>query len=828
MRKYFTLLTLALASFSFAGQAQTTKGNISGSIQDGNQKGLESATISLLHAKDSALVKINAADKSGQYRFEEVAFGQYLISVTAVGHQRMFSNPFAVSAEKSSVALQPLVLKAATKEMAGVTVSARRPMIEQKIDKMVLNVEAAVTNAGATALEVLEKAPGVTVDKDGNISLKGKQGVMVMMDGRPTYLSAQELSNYLKSLPATAIDQIEIMTNPSSKYDAAGNSGIINIKSKKNKQKGFNGSATANYGQGVYLKANGSLNLNYRTGKFNLFANGGANEWNGFQKLTIHRKFRNPNTKQLDAIFDQVSKMRNSGNYYNLKVGADYYVSSKTTVGFVTSGFMNPSKFNSNTTSFLKNRSNEIDSVVTAVSNQTEDWKNGSVNVNFRHQFDSTGREITADVDYVTYDASSDQTFKSTSFGTNGQKRSEDAFRGSLPVKIDIYTAKMDYAQPMKGDMKLEAGVKAGYVKTDNAAKYFTVRGTSEAPDYGKTNTFQYTENISAAYINLNKQWKKLGVQAGLRYEHTSYTGDQFGNPQRPDSTFKNSYGSLFPTIFTTYKLHKNHQLGASFGRRIDRPQYQDLNPFLEFIDVYTYNQGNPYMRPQLTNNFEVSHTFKSFLTTTVNYSHTKDLRAETFEQGANLNGSNDYATIVKRGNIGVRDAAGIAVSAQIPVRKWWSAMVYTNYNYTKYSGAINNGENIDVAASNLMFNVNNQFKFNKGWSAELSGFYRTKGVEGQILIQPMGQMNIGVGKQVMKGKGSVKFSVRDLLYTNFPQGSINFSNTEAKFTNRRDSRVANLAFTYRFGKPMKDQKPRRKIGGADDELNRVNAGNGN
>ena len=252
--------------------------------------------------------------------------------------------------------------------MAGVTVNASRPMIEQKIDKMVLNVEAAVTNAGATALEVLEKSPGVTVDKDGNISLKGKQGVMVMMDGRPTYLSAQELSNYLKSLPATAIDQIEIMTNPSSKYDAAGNSGIINIKSKKNKQKGFNGSVTANYGQGIYWKANGSINLNYRTGKLNLFANGGANEWNGFQTLTIHRKFRNENTKEVNAIFDQVSNMRNHSNYYNFKVGADYFVTAKTTIGIVASGFINPGKHTSHNTSYLKNAANVVDSFVVAAS----------------------------------------------------------------------------------------------------------------------------------------------------------------------------------------------------------------------------------------------------------------------------------------------------------------------------------------------------------------------------------------------------------------------------------------------------------------------------
>jgi hypothetical protein len=191
------------------------------------------------------------------------------------------------------------------------------------------------------------------------------------------------------------------------------------------------------------------------------------------------------------------------------------------------------------------------------------------------------------------------------------------------------------------------------------------------------------------------------------------------------------------------------------------------------------------------------------------------------------VNGTKTYATIVRHGNIGKRDAAGIAVSAQVPVKKWWNASIYSNYNYNKFKGRLNgNGEYIDVAASNLLFNVNNQFKFEKGWSAELSGFYRTKGVDGQIIIQPMGQLSVGVGKQVMKTKGNIRLNVRDILYTNKAVGDINFENTLAHFVNTRDSRVASISFTYRFGKPIKGMQQRRKIGGADDEQNRVKVNN--
>ncbi|MGZ4019518.1 MAG: outer membrane beta-barrel family protein, partial [Flavisolibacter sp.] len=272
---------------------------------------------------------------------------------------------------------------------------------------------------------------------------------------------------------------------------------------------------------------------------------------------------------------------------------------------------------------------------------------------------------------------------------------------------------------------------------------------------------------------------------------------------------------------------NKDNQFAFSIGRRVDRPAYQDLNPFLFFLDKFTYQAGNPYLKPQFTNNIELSHTFKNFLTTTVNYSQTVDDISETFEQQQDVNGNKGYATIVRRGNIGKRDGAGIAVSAQVPVAKWWNTSLYSNYNYNRFKGRLNgNGEYIDIAAANLLFNINNQFKFNKGWSAELSGFYRTKGVEGQIIIRPMGQLAAGVAKQVLKSKGTVRLNVRDILYTQKATGDINFENTMAHFVNRRDSRVGSISFTYRFGKPIKNLPQKRKIGGADDEQNRVKVGN--
>ena len=353
---------------------------------------------------------------------------------------------------------------------------------------------------------------------------------------------------------------------------------------------------------------------------------------------------------------------------------------------------------------------------------------------------------------------------------------------------------------------------------TDSRANYFEpVNGEWEV-DYKRTNFFEYKENVNAAYINYNKQLtKKFGVQAGLRLENTNYRGHQYGNPVKGDSTFTNSYNGIFPTLYFSYSANKSNQFGMSFGRRIDRPAYHDLNPFMFFLDKYTYGQGNPYLKPQYSNNVEVSHIFKGVLTTTLNYSVTKDLFSETFDQ------EGEYATIVRKGNIGRRENAGIAISAQIPLKKWLTSMLYTNYNYSKYSGVLH-GEHLDVEAGNLMFNMNNQFRFNNGWGAELSGWYRTRGIEGQILLKAFGQLSAGVSKQVMKGKGSVKLSVRDIFYTQMPKGEINFKSTQARFQNKRDSRFANLTFSYRFGKPLNGNAQRKK-GSAGEEQNRVKAG---
>jgi hypothetical protein len=714
-------------------------------------------------------------------------------------------------------------LRKQNNELQSVAVLAKKPFIEQKSDRILVNVDASPANAGSSVMDVLEKSPGVSVDKDGNISLKGKQSVTVMIDNRPTYMTSTQLATYLKSLPSSAIDQLEIMSNPSAKYDAAGNSGIINIKTKKNKAKGFNGSTTLTYTQGKYAKPGGSLNMNYRVNKFNVFFNGGYTYWEGFQELDINRNYLDAGTKNINSIFTQNTHMKFVSPELNLKLGMDYFLDSKTTLGVVLSGYQNNETDISQSYITLKNASDVADSLVQSFGNIHGIWSNGTVNLNFRRQFDSTGRELTADLDYIYYKSSSNQMFRNYTYDPQMKPLSSNSLSGDLPSTINIYSFKTDYSHPFQNDFKLEAGLKTSFVATDNKANYFDVDGSDYIPDTTKTNYFVYHENINAAYMNLTKKYKKWNFQAGLRVENTNYDGHQYGNIYtviKNDSSFKRSYVNAFPTAYITYQMNDKNSFNVNFGRRIDRPDYGDLNPFLFFLDEYTYQAGNPYLQPQISTNIELSHTYHNVLTTTLNYSNTQNFFAETFQQEG-------HATIVRRGNIGRRENGGIAVSFNKPLTKWWTTTIYVNVNYNRFTGELY-GENLDVSSITGMGNISNQFKFTKGWSAELSGWYRTSGLEGQIFIKPLGQTSAAISKQIMKEKASLKLGLRDIFYTQQVRGTIDFQETEATFHNSRDSRQLSLTFTYRFGQAIRGAQNNRHQGGADDESNRLKKGGNN
>ena len=567
MKKILAFIILMISLLYIDSQAQTKTGTVSGSVIDGNAKTIESATITLLRSKDSSVAKISVANKAGNFLFEDVADGSYLVTISAVGHTQAFSKVFEINQNNLSVILPVIELKPSVKSLDAVTVTTRKPLIEQKVDRTIVNVASSVTAVGNTALEVLEKSPGVTVDKDGNISLKGKLGVVIMLDGRPSYLSGADLANLLSNMSASQLDQIEIMTNPRAKYDAAGNSGIINIKTKKTKQFGLNGNLSSAFRQAYFASVKENANLNYRNDKFNLFTslNYGTNIKR--EGLDISRNFLDQNTKTILSVFDQKAIMKRNGKSFSAKAGLDYYASKKTTLGFVLSGFSN-SRLNDNKTyTDIFDPQNVLLKKTAALSNNDSKWKNFSANGYFKTVLDSIGQEISADFDYIQYSSTNIQPLISFYYDNNGQlTKAPDTLNGNLPQDITIYSAKTDYTKQFKNGAKLEAGLKFSFVKTDNNANYDTLRNGQQYHDYNRSNHFVYEENVSAAYVNLSMPLsKKWTSQFGLRAENTQSKGNQLTT----GISFDRNYLQLFPTVYFQYAANEKNQFVINYGRRI-------------------------------------------------------------------------------------------------------------------------------------------------------------------------------------------------------------------------------------------------------------------
>ncbi|MDF2386241.1 TonB-dependent receptor [Nostoc ellipsosporum NOK] len=809
MKKIQLIVFLLLIS-GLAVNAQT---RISGQVQDESGKPLPAATITLRHSADSAMAKIEMTAADGRFSLDSLKPGDYFVSITSVGFQPVNSQLIALK-ENSPAQLPIFRLAPEAKAMGGVTVTAKKPMVEMKAGKMVVNVDAAPTNAGSTVMELLEKSPGVTVDNDGNISVKGKQGVMVLIDGKPTYMSSTDLAAYLKNMQANQVEQIEIMTNPPAKYDAAGNSGIINIKTKKGAIRGMNGNASLGYSQGIYGRLNGGLNLNYRNNKFNVFGNYYGGTYEGFNRLEISRRLYEADKETVMRTIDQLSRPHYKGHYNSLKIGTDYYFSKKDVIGVVFNGNFNDNKEDPSGRINIRRPDGSLINRLESNGNNDRGSQNYSVNLNYKRTFDSAGRELTTDFDYARYINDNTSFLNTRSFDPSGNKIGPDVLlAGDLPSNISIYSGKVDYLYPVNKTLRLETGVKASFVRTDNEVNYRRNEGTGWVKD-NRSNHFIYDENINAAYAIMSGSMKKWDWTAGLRLENTRAKGHQVSN----DSTFRRDYTNLFPNAALSYNMNDKNQFSLSYARRVMRPDYDALNPFVFFLDSLTYNQGNPYLLPQFTNNIELSHTFNRFLTTTINYTRTTDVITDLLKQ--NTEESLTYQT---KDNLNTMQQIGLAVMINAPVTKWWNTNIYTNLYRNRYQGLYNN-DPVDISVSTFVASANNTFTFGK-WSAEVSGWYRSAGTEGLLRAGQMGALNMGVVRQVFNKKGTIKLGVSDVFRTQIFRGDVRYSDVDVDITNRRDSRQLRLNFAYRFGKKNIAPERRRRTG-LEDEQNRIKSGN--
>lgn len=816
-------LTVSMLSAAFTTFAQNAPA-VTGQINQSGNKPAEFATVTLLKAKDSSLVKGAIADINGKYEFDQVKQGRYLIAAVAVGMTKNYSPVF--EAGNGKVQAPAVILETASKTLKGVDVTARRPFIEQKADKMVVNVESSITAAGGNAMEALEKSPNVTVDKDGNISMKGKSGVIIMIDGMPTNMSSQDVAELLRSMPATNLDQIELITNPSAKYDAAGNAGIINLKLKKNTNYGTNGSISAGVAQGVLPRWDGNLNLNHRAARFNVFGSYNYSHREQQQTLGV---FRRNVTGEQTQVFDQTSRFPNRSDYNAGRIGADYFISKGHTIGVIADLAMNNRNTPSTATTLIGN-GRQVDSILNTNTYDGGRWKRGAYNINYRGILDSTGKELNIDLDYArNSDRQSSNIYSLTRDGLGKARLGADTVRNNQPSSIDIKTAKIDYVHPLKNQAKLEAGVKVSFVTTDNDARFDSLRHGNWILDENRSNHFIYKENINAAYINFSKQYKKLFVQLGLRGEQTHITGNSTSVKAEQANVIKNdsSYFNLFPSMALTYKLNKDNSLGFTYSRRIQRPSYEDLNPFEGYIDRYTKEAGNPYLRPQYSNNLEVTYTFKEMLSASFGYSHTKDMMTKILEADVDKATGDTSIIRYKYMNVAKADNFNLGMSLPIPITKWWMSFTTLTGTYAKYGTVVNNNQ-VNLSSFGFVGRTQHTFTITKNTSAELVYLYVSPQIanEGLFRMKSLSSLDLGLQQKVLKGKGTLKVNVTDLLGTKYFRGTFDNAGRYTSVESRWDARQVRVAFNYRFGN-SNVKAARSRQTGLEDEQSRVKkAGN--
>lgn len=797
------LLAAGLLVLAFTSRAQ-----ISGTLTS-QQQPLESISVSLLRAKDSGLVKIALTDKTGQFQFTNLAAGSYRLSVNSLGYQPYLSRVYPFSGMALSLGSIELPLQA--KSLGEVTVSSKKPLVELRADKMAVNVDASPTNAGNTALEVLEKSPGVSVDKDGNISLKGKQGVTVLVDGRPSYLSGADLANLLKGMSASQLDQIEIMTNPPARFDASGNSGVINIKTKKNKTVGFNGSLNLGYGQGVYPKTNGGLNLNYRKNRINLFGSYNYSYRGSYQHFNVTRNVFNQN-QALAFTLDQNGYMPDTRSAHSAKAGIDITFSKKTNASLTLNSFNIAMQFDNDIRNRILDDKGDLQTLNTGRTYMTPNVSKYNGNFNIQHKLDSTGKELSFDLDYVSYNDKHKQQFQNRFYNAGGTLTAKpDTLQGNVPSAFEVIAGKLDLVLPFTAKTKLETGIKLSAVSSDNNVRFDSIIIGNPVLDVNRSNYFIYKENIYAAYASLNTPIsKKLSVQAGLRYEYTTGNGHQVTT----HTSFTKEYGKLFPTLYFTYELNEKHQLNLNYGRRVTRPAYRDMNPFTYILDRYTNQKGNPNLQPQFSQNIELSHAYNKFLITTFNYARTNDVISDVIETDE----ISKTAFLVKK-NIATQEQWGFAVNFSKPVNSWLTINTNVLLANNRFKGFVNNAA-VDFSSTTANFSGSLQSKLGKGWDAEINGFYRTREIEGVSFSKGMGMFSLAVSKSVLNNKGKITLNARDLFALQQYTGITKFSTVDAVMNNRWDNRMISLSFNYRFGKTFKTNK--RSSGSAAEEQSRI------
>jgi hypothetical protein len=791
MKKLTLFFSVFLVSTCIFSQA------ISGFVKDVSQQPVAGATVKFVNKTDSTLRQMVVTNGAGRFELKLIQ-GSWFLTIDAMelrSYRTEIKTASGVDQQLPPITLEP----AEVKELGAVITKAKRPLLEHSIDRTTVNVDAMISSASSNALEVLSRTPGVNVDNNGGISLNGKSGVMVLIDGRQTYMSSQDLSNYLKSIPGATLEKIELIDNPPARYDAAGNS-IINIQLKKKRTAGWTGSLSAGYSQGRYGRQNYAGNLNFNYKKINWYTNIGHNRDIGFSTDIFNRRY-----------FDQQGELGssillNNNQHYNgrsvsIVSGVDYQLNASTNIGLMVN--VNGGKrdgdfyYSSKTLSPMQAVTAEGSGNTFSVDKRN----NLSVNLNMLHKLKKKGQEISVDANHMRYRIRMTQDLLNFEGAPSGSNLPVSKFAYIVPSDISIYTAKADYVQPfLKGT--LEAGVKTSFVTNDNTSDFFDKKGSVPEWIEGMSNHFIYKENINGAYLSLQQRLDRFSLQAGFRTEQTVINGHQLGNAVVKDSSFNRNYWKFFPTAAIGYKLDSNgkRQLIFLYSRRINRPSYQSLNPFIFYKDNFSYSGGNPMLNPQIQTRYELKYQHGQHWWTGLSYNNFTSviLPITTVQDSLYITKPDNYA----RGYMVLLNI-GVSVSPA----KWWTINSTIRLSRIGLRGKFDNTK-LSPNTNVLRWEFNSYFTMSNKFSAELSSYYASADLNGQNKTGGMYRINTAFQYKLSE-KGSIRLNLDDIFYSwKYHNRSVGLTQADYTQINTSDTQRFGISFNYRFGK--KTSKARR------------------
>ncbi|WP_373493671.1 outer membrane beta-barrel protein [Aquiflexum sp.] len=801
MKKSLFIILLILLVFKAYSQH-----NINGMVTDQSNNPIVFANILLLNPSDSMLIKGAVSDNEGAYRLENVPEGKYLLNGYMMGYRKVFI-PIVINGRDLEAPL--LSLEEELEGLEEVLVEAKRPLIEQDNFKTVVNVANCIVATGSTALEILEKAPGVRVDRQNDgISLMGRDQVMVQINGKQTYMAMADVVALLRSMPSDNIDKIELITNPSAKEDAQGNSGIINIILQKNDNVGTNGSASLTGGSGRYGRSNGSLQLNHRTKKMNFFGNISGLNNRSYWDFNLSRDQADG---ELRNLVDQHAYIRFKSKGGNAKTGIDYFPNDRTTIGIVWTGFWNNTLEESPAfTTFRRMESNPpyfqqfTDKTLSNVSS------NHLVNLNFQYQFAKSGSMLSADFDRGIFNRDfSNDLITSTLIPENPDTGREGLFT-EMPTQLDILTFKVDYQQPI-GNWKMESGYKMSEVRSDNNMTLSRGPMDDIQIDPLLSNHFRYLEIINALYVSFSgSPFADTELQVGLRAEHTKSNARSLNLKEE----VPRDYLDLFPTFFISREISEKQRLSFSYGYRIVRPNYQSLNPGRSYLDPYAFQRGNPFLTPEYTHTLELKHAFDNKIFTALGANYISDIIIPILQPVDHQTAERNFQ------NFGTSQLYNLNISFPIDIMNNWTMQttllgVYNGFQFVFL------GSPMEAEQFSGRINGMNSIMIGKGWSAEITGWLSAPTRQAFITTPWLGSLDLGLQKSIGEN-WKTKLIAQDIFYTNRYVGVGTTPDFVQNYHILFDSRVVLLNLSYTFGNQQLKKARQRKTG-AEEEMKRSN-----